>query len=220
MNDLRQVGAFTISLNEQYKVMADESGMGNLIRELSSVGSVEMFCSTIVLNFRETPIITTQGIWGIGDDGSLTKIKYVLLQSKSDPWSGESIKAITLISNLVFETLLLSFTFANCSNVKLEDVTEELQPEPKIRRRLRLPEVKRYTLNIAGHVTRPSRDYDQGPQDVMPFHLCRGHFATYTADRPLFGNPKLVGRFWHPPHTRGKKANGEIIKDYAIQDKQ
>lgn len=111
---------------------------------------------------------------------------------------------------------MLAFTFANCSNVKLEDATEELQPIAKLRRRLKIPEVKRYTLNIAGHVSRPSRDYNEGPKGVMPFHLCRGHFATYTADRPMFGNPKLVGRYWHPPHMKGKKENGEIVKDYAI----
>lgn len=112
--------------------------------------------------------------------------------------------------------VFLAFTFANCANVKLEDVTDDLQPEPKIRRRLKIPEVKRYTLNICGHSSKPSRDYNQGPQGVMPFHLCRGHFATYTAERPMFGNPKLVGRFWHPPHMKGKKENGEVIKDYAI----
>lgn len=112
----------------------------------------------------------------------------------------------------------LAFTFANCSNVKLEDHTDELQPSRKIMRRLKLPEVKRYTLNIAGHTARPSRDYHEGPSGVIPFHLCRGHFATYTAERPMFGNPKLVGRYWHPPHTKGKKERGEIVKDYAIQD--
>lgn len=112
--------------------------------------------------------------------------------------------------------VMLSFTFANCCNVKLEDVTDDVSPIPKIIRRLKIPEVKRYTLNIAGHVARPSRDYNEGQQGVMPFHLCRGHFATYTADKPMFGNPKLVGRYWHPPHMKGKKENGEIVKDYAI----
>lgn len=108
----------------------------------------------------------------------------------------------------------LSFTFANCSNVKLEDVTDEMQPSPKIMRRLKLPCVKRYTLNIAGHSTNP-RTKSDGPvqEGIMPFHLCRGHFATYTAERPLFG--RHVGRFWIPPHTRGREERGKIEKDYA-----
>lgn len=116
----------------------------------------------------------------------------------------------------IAKRIAMAFCFANCSNVKLEDVTDDVAPPPKILRRLKIPEVKRYTLSIAGHVARPSRDYNEGPKGVMPFHLCRGHFATYTADKPMFGNPKLVGRYWHPPHMKGKKESGEIIKDYAI----
>lgn len=112
----------------------------------------------------------------------------------------------------------LAFTFANCSNVKLQDVTEQEQPPEKIRRRLKLPETKRYTLNICGHSAVQRQNSPGSSQGIMPFHLCRGHFATYTTDRPMFGNPKLVGRFWHPPHTRGKKERGEIIKDYAITE--
>jgi hypothetical protein len=45
-------------------------------------------------------------------------------------------------------------------------------------------------------------------------HLCRGHFATYTDQAPLFG--KYVGRFWIPPHARGDRARGIVIKDYEV----
>jgi hypothetical protein len=114
--------------------------------------------------------------------------------------------------------VLLCFSFANCSNVKLDDVTEHLQPDPRIRRRLKIPDVRRYTLNIGGYSPRPSRNSGEPSVGVMPFHLCRGHFATYTADKPMFGNPKLVGRYWHPPHMKGKRENGEVIKDYAITE--
>ena len=39
----------------------------------------------------------------------------------------------------------------------------------------------------------------------------------YTADAPLFG--RLIGRFWIPPHVRGDKNKGIIIKDYEIDSK-
>lgn len=169
-----------------------------------------------------TPCISSQGTvrvlgvvsyWFMTDGGRIQKTVHTgagmqeFIDGVGDVGAGRFFESLTHV-------IALAFTFANCKNVVLNDVTEQLQPPSKIRRRLKLPEVKRYTLNIAGHVSRPSRDYNQGPQGVMPFHLCRGHFATYTDEKPLFG--KHVGRFWIPPHMKGKKENGEIVKDYAI----
>ncbi len=110
--------------------------------------------------------------------------------------------------------ILLAFTFINCSNVKLVDSTDQLEPLPKIKRRLRIPSIKRYTLEISGHRASARRTFDGSSDPVMPFHLCRGHFATYTDEAKLFG--KYVGRFWIPPHTKGKRELGEIVKDYSI----
>lgn len=46
-------------------------------------------------------------------------------------------------------------------------------------------------------------------------HICRGHFATYTEENPLFG--RHVGTFWKPMHARGNKKHGEIKKDYKVK---
>lgn len=48
----------------------------------------------------------------------------------------------------------------------------------------------------------------------LPLHAVRGHFKTYTSDRPLFGH--YVGRYWWPAHARGKAENGEIRKSYEV----
>jgi hypothetical protein len=45
-------------------------------------------------------------------------------------------------------------------------------------------------------------------------HLCRGHFVTYSEERPLFG--KYSGTYWKPAHMRGSANNGEVVKDYKI----
>lgn len=217
MPGLRQYGAFTISLSEPHKCSL--GGIDNLLRDIKSAGGVEFFSSALVFNYKEKIILfPAQAIWGINENGSLALLKYCMANVYKNKYDDDGMQCLINSGNLFLETMLLSFTFANCSNVKLEDVTEDIQPEPKIRRRLKTPEVKRYTLNISGHVARPSRDYNEGTKGVMPFHLCRGHFATYTPSRPMFGNPKLVGRYWHPPHMKGKKENGEIVKDYAIKD--
>lgn len=160
----------------------------------------------------------TIGIWAMDKYGSILSLH------KHKPEKSRMPKRCRPTSDAAFESLCwlakipaMAFTFANCSNVKTVDVTADLQPSAKVMRRNKLPEVKRYTLEIAGHLAKPSRDTDVKDAAVMPFHLCRGHFATYTSARPMFGNPKLTGRYWHPPHTRGKKERGEIVKDYAIQ---
>jgi hypothetical protein len=46
------------------------------------------------------------------------------------------------------------------------------------------------------------------------FHFCRGHFKTYTEEKPLFG--KYVGDFWWDAHARGSIKKGLVTKDYKI----
>ena len=48
-------------------------------------------------------------------------------------------------------------------------------------------------------------------------HICRGHFATYTENNPLFG--KLKGTFWKPAHVRGSIEDGIVDKDYRVSPK-
>lgn len=160
-------------------------------------------------------------MWMCDHDGTVKHwFPYPLLSLRgSDDYSGRAKCEGNVLGAVGWNLhiVAMAFTFANCANVKLEDVTEQEQPPEKIRRRLKLPCVKRYTLNIAGHSTKPRREGPGEPQTgIMPFHLCRGHFATYTAEKPMFGNPKLVGRYWHPPHMKGREERGKIEKDYRI----
>lgn len=46
-------------------------------------------------------------------------------------------------------------------------------------------------------------------------HLVRGHFATYTPDKPLFG--RITGTVWKPSHVRGDAAEGIVAKDYRVK---
>lgn len=46
-------------------------------------------------------------------------------------------------------------------------------------------------------------------------HICRGHFHTYTQEKPMFG--KYAGTFWVPAHVRGSIEAGVIAKDYAVK---
>jgi hypothetical protein len=45
-------------------------------------------------------------------------------------------------------------------------------------------------------------------------HVCRGHFARYTEERPLFG--RVAGTFWRPMHLRGSASEGLVLKDDTV----
>lgn len=186
--------------------------------EAKDSGDGDVYISTLVASVApndhlwEVPLLA---VWSVSDCGSLASAKFVDLFHERQ--SEDELDAWLDLGRLFFEASLLAFTFANCANVKLEDSTEELQPPEKIRRRLKLPCVKRYTLNIEGHSTKPRANGEPGQTGIMPWHLCRGHFATYTEAKPRFGRLKDgVGRFWIPPHVRGREERGRIEKDYAI----
>ena len=49
----------------------------------------------------------------------------------------------------------------------------------------------------------------------VPIHTVRGHFKTYTEERPLFG--KITGTFWWGACVKGNADIGLIEKDYSIR---
>jgi hypothetical protein len=49
-------------------------------------------------------------------------------------------------------------------------------------------------------------------------HICRGHFSTYSEEKPLFG--RVAGTFWIPAHTRGQIKEGVVISDYKVSPKE
>lgn len=183
------------------------------IREIASLVSLRLV--SFRPGFRRAGLLDVTQSWCLSSTGLILSI------SNSDSGYDEMLKLgprrdVDNFLECIGCIVGLSFTFANCANVKLEDVTAQDAPPAKMRRRLKIPEVKRYTLNICGHSTRTKTSANIGQVGIMPWHLCRGHFATYTAERPLFG--KYVGRYWREPHMRGKKERGEIVKDYDIKD--
>lgn len=49
-------------------------------------------------------------------------------------------------------------------------------------------------------------------------HICRGHFKTYTEEKPLFGS--ITGTYWWANQVRGSKERGEVKKRYQVSPKQ
>lgn len=110
---------------------------------------------------------------------------------------------------------LFTSQFANCRNVDRVEILPSRQQRRSAERRGE-PWRSHYVLEI--NPNRSQKVYPEqagiGSPPAKRLHICRGHFATYSEDRPLFG--KYSGRFWVPAHVRGNADVGEIDKDYRI----
>lgn len=122
--------------------------------------------------------------------------------------------AVNAISPWFFP-VLLAISFMHCKNVKSEEVLPSRQLRRELQRKGR-DITKYHVLDIM-----PMRKVLATEGNVSQvglqraFHICRGHFATYSEERPLFG--KYAGRFWIPAHVRGSTEAGQVVKDYRVK---
>ena len=101
---------------------------------------------------------------------------------------------------------------ANAQNVELETVHPAEGLSRRWRRRTGQP-LRSYSRIVLPHRISRSSSAD-GSSDPQPLELVKGHFKTYTAERPLFG--RVVGTWWWEPHARGSVDAGQREHDYAF----
>lgn len=119
--------------------------------------------------------------------------------------------AVWLILAFVFQALALM----NCRNIELVDREPDAVTQQQYERKFGQPMTKYKVLRLKPMGKRhEGSDDPQGEFDIMPLHLRRGNFATYTDDAPLFG--KYTGTFWRPATAVGNAKNGIVVKDYEI----
>lgn len=128
--------------------------------------------------------------------------------------TADQLSATREMSASLVYPALLAMSLLNCKNV---DVSEVDAPRSLRRtaKRNNAPVSKYYVLNVdvlRREVT--SHAKATGNSIAKSLHICRGHFATYTDDHPLFG--KYTGRFWKPSHVRGSVQSGVVVKDYRV----
>jgi len=112
--------------------------------------------------------------------------------------------------------LWLAFSFCHCRNVR---VLTQTVPE-KLNRRYEKKGGPRVDHWYGLEISQMQRTLDQTMRDAGTrslarcLHICRGNFARYKSEHPLFG--KYVGLFWRPMHVRGNKSRGVVHKDYSV----
>jgi hypothetical protein len=81
------------------------------------------------------------------------------------------------------------------------------------------PTIKYYTLDI--NPMKKVLKYEGGLEHngmKKALHICRGHFKTYTEEKPLGGH--TIGTYWWHSQVRGSVKHGEIVKDYSVLPKE
>lgn len=124
-------------------------------------------------------------------------------------WAGEYFADALLLP------VYLAVAFLHCKNVTTVEEPVSRQ-ERRERQRRKEPGIRFHTLRIEPMtevLRREGRSDEVGLAHAL--HICRGHFATYTEEKPLFG--KATGTFWRPDHVRGNAARGAVLKDYDVR---
>lgn len=112
--------------------------------------------------------------------------------------------------------LLYTLSFLNCRNIELVEHRPSAVLSRKHERKYGVPLTKYYELGIKGF----SKRYPASGNKVerfTPHHIVRGHFKTYTPEKPRFGRPGEHGRFWVDSFAKGDKEAGEIKKRWRVQ---
>jgi hypothetical protein len=121
----------------------------------------------------------------------------------------------------LLKPLLLAISFMHCKNV--ERIAN--YPSPKLNKKRvsrNLPPIcKFHTLHIEPMKKIIQQAVDayrgvRGKTDIkMALHRVRGHFKTYTADKPLLGH--AVGSWFWASQARGTKKRGVVVKEYEVE---
>jgi hypothetical protein len=109
--------------------------------------------------------------------------------------------------------LLLAVSFLHCKNVKSIAQSPPAKVQKKRLSAGKPPLCTYHILNI-----QPMRQVlvregggETGTAGQRAFHICRGHFKTYSSEKPLLG--RAAGTFWWPQQVRGSKQHGVVVSD-------
>ena len=114
----------------------------------------------------------------------------------------------------------LTVSFLNTKGTEVVKPPEDMVPTEKQSRKMKVKGIEYKILHVRGMADVIKQEKERAPangdQEKLKkrLHIVRGHFATYTKEKPLFG--KYDGTFWKTSHTRGSSDVGEIRKDYSV----
>jgi len=155
--------------------------------------------------------------WKVSRTGELLRYapggkRYTILGDKI----GDGMDQLSVLDTLMWPCWM-ALSLMHCKNVRVEKDPAPPAALCAARARKGKPPVHRWHTVIVDPNKTTRKGESSGGElfGMNPLHICRGHFKTFTAEKPLFGN--RVGMYWWAMHTRGSEANGVVEKDYVVK---
>lgn len=160
-------------------------------------------------------LVTT--CWTVNGEGGIHGDPNIYVMGKAPDISGSMGRdEFNHLSYILTHTILEALLILNCKNVNLESHPVKPRIERIGNKNVAKSEYgwKHHTL-VVHPTSSKGEPVDLGGTKELPLHMVRGHFVTYTKERPLFG--RVVGTFYRTPHFRGDASKGVVTKDYRIK---
>ena len=120
------------------------------------------------------------------------------------------------LSHMVLNVSLMAHSLLACKNVFTEEQIPAAAVSKKFEKKHGHPLVRYKTLVIQPMGgSRTGNTSERGGESARSAHIVRGHFKTFTEDRPLFG--KWTGTYWWSQAVKGNPERGVILKDYRVK---
>lgn len=124
-------------------------------------------------------------------------------------------KLQSIVMDWFIAPCLFALDLLHTKNVTLEKKHRVMPKSKKVRRRYgKLPDFDHHTIVIRDQRGNVVDHQEMEAAIARGMHRVRGHFSTYTPDKPLFG--KVSGRFWIPAHIRRLMSDRLITSDYRF----
>jgi hypothetical protein len=178
----------------------------------------------------------THNYWGVNGDGSFTDHRFVkntpsgptfgsfapgISISASEGWK-QHLRRIKATEEHAAESglrylgvPLMAMCFLHCKNVTVQKSEPHSPHTVKAYRKMGKPLYRYHTISIVPNHQIGKGVGHHGPNAAAAIHICRGHFKTFTADKPLLG--KHTGIYWWGMQVRGRKESGVVMKEYSVE---
>ena len=201
-----------------------ETNWDTLTAKPSAVGPI--MASTIPIDSEGRPIKSRSGEAVLEESGSKITLPECMLDTDlcvifMDPLieAGLHMEACAAFSQCIVEYMgvfQMALSLINCRNIHTVDVVPppKLAKKHKKKRRTNHDLVVYKVLQIGPTSAPAAENKPTKTGDRLRMHIARGHYKTYTEDKPLFG--RYTGTFWWEAQFRGNKKKGLVNKNYRV----